>query len=48
MNLTTYSCKDNELLAIRQKIENLILDSDEILSSINETIDAINELIANE
>jgi hypothetical protein len=42
----TNRCKDNKLLAIRQKIEKLIPDSDEILSSINEIIDDINELIA--
>jgi hypothetical protein len=41
-------CKDNKLLAIRQKIEKLIPDSDEILSSINEIIDDINVVIASE
>ena len=44
----TNRCKANELLAIRQKIEKLIPDSDEILSSINEIIGDINEVIDNE
>lgn len=41
----TNRCKEEELLAIRQKIENLIPDTNDFGSSIQEIINDINDLL---